>query len=233
MQSVALLESALGVSFKNKEYLREAITHKSKNKDSSVAVLNNERLEFFGDAVLKLIVTEYLFHLYPTYNEGQLSKLRSKYISDKHMEAMAKLIQLGEYIEMSDGEKKSGGQTRSSILANAMEAVLGACYLDQGFDKTKELFFNLFKKFPMGLDSLELEDYKSILQERCQKKKVDLPHYRLIKSEGPEHDCMFYIEASVFVNKMDLIAHGSGKTKKEAEQRAAKQLLELFLKTAH
>jgi ribonuclease III len=233
MTSQESIEGLLGVTFKTKSYLKEALTHKSINKGTQEFAVHNERLEFFGDAVLKLIVTEYLFHLHPDYNEGQLSKLRSKYISDKHMEAMAKSLNLGEYIEMSAGEEKSGGQFRPSILANAMEAVLGACYLDQGFEVTKDVFLRLFEQSPTSLELLELEDYKSILQERCQKKKVDLPLYRLIKSEGPEHDCLFYIEAAIFVNTMDLVAYGSGKTKKEAEQRAANQLLDLFLKIDH
>ena len=127
--------------FNNKQYLLEALTHRSIVRGKQKELPHNERLEFFGDSVLKLIISEYLFHKYPKYDEGELSKIRSKLISDRFMVEIAKEIQLGDFIQLSFGEKKSGGQSRDSILANAMEALLGACYLDQGLDATKEMFF--------------------------------------------------------------------------------------------
>ena len=222
------LEKTIGFSFKSKDLLEEALTHKSSIRGKRSAKPYNERLEFFGDAVLKFIMSEYLFNRYPDYDEGQLSKCRSQLVSDKYMEALAKAINLGQYIFLSSGERRSGGASRPSILANAMEALLGACYFDQGIEAVRSMFLNLYAQYGSDLEQLNVVDYKSELQEMCQKRQLELPKYRLIRSIGPGHDQSFVIEACVAHPKMALITQGVAKTKKDAEQSAAQALIGLF-----
>ncbi len=221
------LQKEIGVIFSNKDYLKEALTHSSFIRHLPKDKQHNERLEFFGDSVLKFIVTEYLFHTYPDYNEGQLSKLRSQIISDKFLAEMAMKIDLGQYIFMSFGEQKSGGVLRKSMIANAMEALLGACYLDKGLEETKTLFFRLWEEVRDQLDSEEFNDFKTLLQEKCQKYKSKLPVYKVVKEIGPDHKKMFHVEASVTIDEMVVISQGDSDTKKRAEQMAAKKILDI------
>ncbi|RAP26272.1 ribonuclease III [Candidatus Marinamargulisbacteria bacterium SCGC AG-333-B06] len=219
------LQKRLNVVFNNPLLLDEALTHRSIIRSKKKGVVHNERLEFFGDAVLKLILSEYLYHLHPTYDEGDLSKLRSQFISDRFMTVMAKSLHLSKVINVSYGEKKAGGQFRDRILADAMEALLGASYLDQGLEITKTWFLKLFETLKDDTQDLELTDYKTELQELCQKKGGILPSYTLINTTGPQHDCIFHVEGMIQINEIDIIVSASGKTKKDAEQKTAQALL--------
>ena len=220
------LQSQLNISFNNKRLLDEALTHRSIVRGKKKGVVHNERLEFFGDSVLKLILSEYLYHHFPNYDEGELSKLRSQFISDRFMTIMAKELNLSEAIHVSYGEKKAGGQFRDRILADAMEALLGASYLDQGLDITRTWFLTLFEQIKEQSHDVELRDFKTELQELCQKKGATLPSYNLMDTTGPQHDCMFHIQGNITIDEIEIIVKGSAKTKKEAEQKAAQSLLE-------
>ena len=224
-KSLKLLEKELNFHFLNSDLLTEALTHSSLRKRKVILQSNNERLEFLGDSVLKLITSEALFSLYPTKNEGELSKIRSRLISDKFLAKLAKEINLGTYLRMSFGEKKSGGVTKESNLANCLEAILGACYLDQGVQKTTQMYLSLLGSIEKRIDSDESYDYKSNLQELSQKSYATLPTYKLINTTGPEHDKKFYVEASLHTDEFIISVKGSGKTKKDAEQVAACELL--------
>jgi len=222
---LATIEKNLGFKFNTIDLLDEALTHRSILRGKQKNLPHNERLEFFGDAVLKLILSEYLYLNYPTYNEGELSKIRSQYVSDRFMTALAKHLNLSEAIHVSYGEKKAGGQFRDRILADAMEAILGASYLDQGLEKTKLWFLKLFELLKDNSDHLELSDYKTQLQEICQKHGSILPTYTLLQTTGPQHDCVFHIQGSISLNNITIIVTASGKTKKEAEQKTAQALI--------
>jgi ribonuclease-3 len=218
---------SLAFRFENERLLEEALTHSS-YKEKGAARFHNERLEFFGDSVLKLLVSEYLFHLYPDYDEGELSKIRSQLISDRFLAEIAGCIQLGTYLKMSFGEEKSGGRTRLSNLANAMEAVLGACFLDQGLASAKDLFFRLFDQVAPQVDMADFSDYKTSLQEQCQQSKEALPVYRVVNESGPDHDKVFTVDVSLELQGKQLVSQGISSTKKQAEQVAAKQMLALL-----
>lgn len=217
-----------GIKFKNISLLKQALTHSSfAKKVRSKGVQDNERLEFFGDAVLKLIVSEYLFQTYPNLSEGPLTKKRAQIVSDKFLSEAAVRINLGAALFLSESEKVSGGASRSSILANAFEALLGAYYLDSGYDAAKVFFLTHFQAVSIE-GGIDLKDYKTALQEYLQKKNLDLPNYQLIDTEGPEHQKIFHVEGGIKVDKKTLKRKGKGNSKKEAEQQAAKRLLELL-----
>jgi ribonuclease-3 len=231
-KSIDELQAVLDISFKNRAYLEHAMTHSSFVKYKGVTVSPesyNERLEFFGDSVLKFMVSEYLFNKYPSYTEGDLSKLRSKIISDSFLAQMAKEIKLGDYLRLSPGEEKSRGNEKASILANTFEALLGACYLDQGLEVVKRLFFSLFDAVHKQLEEGAFEDFKTALQELCQKRFCSLPSYRVLREDGPDHDKRFTIEANVTCNDDSiLLTQGCAESKKQAEQFAAKELMDLL-----
>jgi len=227
------VEKQLKITFHNPSLLDEALTHRSIVRGKKKGVNHNERLEFFGDAVLKLILSEYLYHKYPAYDEGELSKLRSQFISDRFMTVMAKELNLSKAIHVSYGEKKAGGQFRDRILADAMEALLGASYLDQGLEITRTWFLTLFQTLEEETQDLELTDYKTELQELCQKKDGILPSYTLINTTGPQHDCTFHVQGMIKVNELDIIVSASGKTKKDAEQKTAQALLKAIEDSLH
>jgi len=224
--SIDHLQKQLNIFFKQPDILEQAITHSSfvKYKGSFIKPsLYNERLEFFGDSVLKFIVSDYLFHKHPDFTEGDLSKLRSKIISDRFLAGMARAIQLGDYLKLSHGEKKAGANDRLSTLADAFEALLGACYIDQGLDVVKSLFFSLFEPAYERLLEGDFDDYKSNLQEICQKRKLALPSYQVVKEEGPDHDKVFTVEAVVQSGDIHYVTQGVADSKKQAEQLAAKE----------
>ncbi len=207
--------------FNNKDLLKVALTHSSFARHSKQpGVEDNERLEFLGDAVLKLIVSQYLFDRFGDYDEGRLTKLRAQIVSDKTLAGFAQSLNLGERILFSFGEKNSGGPARISNLANAFEAILGAIYLDKGLQEATDFLVPYIEKF-----GEEWVDAKSELQELSQKKKIDLPTYRVFKEEGPDHKKQFHIEASVMIEGRTVTAFGDGPSKKEAEQLAAAHLL--------
>ena len=220
------LEESIHFFFKEKSLLKQSLTHSSALKKRSGIIINNERLEFLGDAVLKLVMSNYLYQKFSNYDEGELSKLRAYFVSDLFISKLAKLINLGSYIVFSKAEQRSGASERNSILANAFEALLGACFLDKGLSATKDMFFNLFNQ--ISIDYSESIDYKSQLQELCQKNKDDLPLYTIVKQSGPEHQKEFFVKVKVSFKDNIIFAQGSAYTKKNAEQYAAKQVLTII-----
>ena len=213
------LEKSLNYFFKNPKLLEEALTHKSFTKE-----YNNERLEFLGDAVLDLIVGEYLFETFPKTAEGNLSKLRASLVNEKGFEKLAKLINLGKFIRISTAEENNDGRNKASILANGFEAVMGAIYLESGLEKVREIVLKLLHKaYPkIDLDSV-FKDYKTTLQELTQARYGVIPIYTVVKATGPDHKKEFTVEVSVDDKVID---RAVGKSKKDAQQNVAKKALE-------
>ena len=213
------LENKLSYSFKDKQLIIEALTHKSDKKP-----FNNERLEFLGDAVLDLIVGEYLFYKFPNENEGTLSKIRASLVNERGFTMLAKEINLGKYIYLSLAEENNKGREKSSLLSNAFEAIIGAIYLEAGLFVAKEITINLIEKChqKIDLDSLS-KDYKTALQELTQAIYGVTPNYQLLKASGPDHKKEFVI--AILLNNQ-ILAKAKGKSKKEAQQKAAQKALE-------
>ena len=222
MNRINEFQNKLHIRFNSDKLLEEALTHSSFTK-----IKNNERLEFFGDSVLKLIASEYLFIKYPNYDEGKLTKIRSKLVSDLNLYKCAKYINLGDYLLMSEGEKNTGGKEKSSNLANAFEAILGSIYLDQGLAVTTTFLVPILKYAEENFIQ-EVENFKSILQEIAHKNKEPLPVYTIIEESGPEHDKNFKIKVEIKLQNNQFSALGIGKTKKDAEQLAAKNCLQIL-----
>jgi ribonuclease-3 len=213
------LTSSLGLSFKNSKYLQEALTHRSYlNENRQYQLPHNERLEFLGDAVLELSVTEYLFKNFEN-PEGDLTSWRASLVNGEMLATIAKEIKLDDFLLMSRGEKKDTGKARNYILANAMEALIGAVYLDQGFKKADE-FINKYivVKLPDILKNKSYLDPKSYFQEKAQEIVQVTPHYELVKEWGPDHDKKFLV--AVFLGE-EKVAEGEGMSKQEAERNAA------------
>ncbi len=219
MTDYTQLEKRLNYTFKDKQLIIEALTHKSYKKP-----YNNERLEFLGDAVLDLIVGEYLFIKFPDSNEGVLSKIRASLVNESGFTLLAKAIDLGTYIYLSPAEENNNGRNKPSLLSNAFEAVIGAIYLEAGLEKAKEISIALLEaEHPkIDLDTLS-KDYKTALQELTQASHGVTPQYELLGSSGPDHKKEF--EIAVKLNG-ETIASAKGKSKKEAQQKAAKIALE-------
>ncbi|AFI06057.1 ribonuclease III [Helicobacter cetorum] len=210
------LERALGYSFKDKRLLEQALTHKSCR-----LALNNERLEFLGDAVLDLIVGELLYHKFYQYNEGKLSKLRASIVSEQGFTKLAKAISLHDYLRVSTSEEVSKGREKPSILSSAFEALMAGVYLEAGLDKTRKITERLLNRAYKRLDLEYLfADYKTALQELTQAKFGVIPKYELLKESGPDHHKEF--EIALFINNT-IYAKAKGKSKKEAEQQCALQ----------
>lgn len=225
--SVKEIEQQLGFTFNQKNLLIQALTHssyaKQKNKNNTV---HNERLEFLGDAVLKLIMSDYLYTYYPHFEEGDLTKKRAVFISDKVLFEIGQHLHIGQHIKLSNSEKRTKGHEKPSNIANAMEALLGAIYLDSGFEKAKAFLIKEIQHLYPQLAKMTLCDYKTELQEKMQKLKKKLPEYQLKKEEGPEHEKEFFIEVTIETAEGNIACIGKGRSKKEAEQMAAKWALE-------
>ncbi|WP_369717189.1 ribonuclease III [Leptotrichia alba] len=215
----------IGYKFKNKMYLKEALTHRSySNEIEREKRFNNEKLEFLGDAILNLITTEYIYELYEKKTEGELAKLKSQIISEPVFSTIASDIELGEYLYLSNGEIMSGGRNRRSILGDAFEALIGAIFKDSDYYTAK----NVALKFLLGkinkLEEIEgTGDYKTVLQEFVQGRYKKMPEYKLLGTKGPDHDKVF--EICVRWNNK-IYGVGVGRSKKEAEKHAAKEALE-------
>jgi ribonuclease-3 len=220
----AKFEEISGITFKNKELLRRAFTHRSylnENRDTESS--HNERLEFLGDAVLELMVTEYLFEKYPDSNEGDLTAYRASLVNAITLSEAAQKINVNDFLLLSKGETKDTGKARQYILANTMEAIIGAIYLDQGYDSAKYFISkNLFHLIDKIVAEKSWIDAKSKFQEKAQEKESLTPMYKSLKEEGPDHDKKFTI--GVYLDK-DFIAEGVGMSKQEAEQEAARKAL--------
>lgn len=222
----AKFEETSGIIFKNKELLRRAFTHRSYlNENRSAESSHNERLEFLGDAVLELSVTEYLFQKYPDSTEGDLTAYRAALVNAITLSEAAQKINVNDFLLLSKGEAKDTGKARQYILANTMEAIIGAIYLDQGYDAAKYFISqNLFHLIDKIVEEKTWIDAKSKFQEKAQEKESLTPQYKSLKEEGPDHDKKFTV--GVYLDK-DLIAEGLGMSKQEAEQVAARKALEI------
>ena len=217
------LQKRLGYQFRDQNLIIEALTHKSSKQP-----YNNERLEFLGDAVLDLIVGEYLYHEFTEVAEGELSKLRASLVNEKSFEKLARLLHLGEYIYISLAEENNNGREKPSLLSNAFEAIIGALYLEAGLEKAKNLAIALLEEaYPkINMDAI-FRDHKTTLQELTQAHFGMTPEYRLVRSFGPDHKKEFEIAVSIKGNDLAL---ASGKSKKEAQQKAAMIALEILKK---
>ncbi|MBP7058003.1 ribonuclease III [Candidatus Gracilibacteria bacterium] len=216
----AELEDKIGLKFKNSGLLDTAFVHKSYvNEHRDLKQENNERLEFLGDAVLELVTTDYLYGTYPDKGEGVLTNWRSALVKGNHLAETAKELDLGFYLYLSRGEERSGGRKKNYILANTLEALIGAIYLDRGYDAAHNFIDkNILVKLPLILEQGLHIDAKSHFQEISQEELGTTPEYRLIKEEGPDHDKKFTMGAYI---GEELIAEGSGSSKQKAEQDAA------------
>lgn len=219
-------EKRIGVSFANKDILRTAFTHRSYlNENRGIGKEHNERLEFLGDAVLELIVTEYLYAKYPAKPEGDLTAYRSALVNAVTLAGVAEGLGMNDYLLLSRGEAKDTGRARQVILANAIEAFIGALYLDQGYETTKKFVSkHVFKLVDDIVSKKMWLDAKSHFQEKAQEIEGVTPSYTTVKEAGPDHDKKFTV--AVFLGNTR-VAEGEGKSKQEAEQTAAKLALEV------
>lgn len=217
------VENTIGYKFKNKNYLQIALTHSSYVNEHKLTK-DNERLEFLGDSVLGLIVSNYIFAYKSSLKEGELTKIRSTIVCEKSLMHIAEKLKIGQYIKLGKGEKISGGAKRASILADAVEAMIAAIYLDSDFDNVSKYVLDwLGDTIKNALDNKKNDDYKSKLQEEVQKVRGRTLKYELIAMKGPDHERTFTI--GVYCDNR-LIGTGKGHSKKEAEQLAAKDALE-------
>lgn len=217
------IESRIGYKFRNSLLLAEALTHPSLAYESQRTHFDNQRLEFLGDAVLQLILTEELFRLFPDFPEGQLTKLRSRVVSRRALAQFATAVNLGDYMLLGKGEEASGGRDRMSTLADAFEALLGAIYLDSGLVPAREFVLRLFQaEIAVLSESPEERNPKGELQECLQAIHPEAPRYRILEEAGPDHRKMFVAEVA-WCDRV--LATGRGKSKKEAEARAAYEAL--------
>ena len=210
----------LGYRFKDNSLLSTALTHTSfayENKDGKT--FSNERLEFLGDAVLELIISSHIFNKFPDLTEGELTKLRASIVCEDSLSKVSKKLKIGENLMLGKGEEQNGGRNRPSILADAFEAILGAIYLDGGFNDAEKFILEVLKDVILQKkDSFKTNDSKTLLQEIIQKNSQEPLVYKIISEEGPAHDKVFTVE--VF-HKGSSLAIGGGKSKKDAEQDAA------------
>lgn len=215
-------ESIINYKFNNIEILEKSLTHSSySNEDKKYTKVNNERLEFLGDAVLSIAVSRYIFDNYPDYPEGDLTKLRSQVVCEDTLSIVALSLGIGSFLLLGKGEESSGGRDRKSILADAVEAIIAAIYIDGGYrEAEKFVLSNLTKHIQRAVKGKIITDYKSYLQEYYQGKSQNCKiRYSVIKEEGPDHEKMFHV--NVLVNKA-VVGSGAGKSKKLAEQDAAR-----------
>lgn len=220
------IEEVIGYSFKERKYLEIALTHSSYANEVKKGVKDNERQEFLGDAVLSIVVSDYLFNNY-SVPEGDLSKLRASVVCEKALNVIAKKIDLGKYMRLGKGEEMMGGRTRPSILSDAVEALIAAIYLDSGIEEARKFILPFIKEMlDCHTGSGEpFVDYKTMLQEIVQQNPEEQLTYYLADESGPDHNKKFVVEVHLNSN---VIGTGIGRSKKNAEQMAAKQALELM-----
>ncbi|PHS56615.1 MAG: ribonuclease III [Sulfurimonas sp.] len=220
-KNIRALEETLAYKFKDEKLIIEALTHKSYKQP-----YDNERLEFLGDAVLDLIVGEYLFFKFPSSDEGKLSKIRASLVNESSFDKLARAINIGNYIYLSNAEQNNGGREKSSLLSNAFEAIIGAIYIESGLEVAKKVAITLIEKNykDISLDSL-FKDYKTTLQELTQAKYGITPEYKVVASRGPDHKKEF--EVAVYIEDKEY-ARALGKSKKIAQQEAAEIAVEIL-----
>ncbi len=221
------LEKKLNYTFKNSELLKNALTHSSyANENRTEGISSNERLEFLGDSVLGFVTAKHLYSMQPTLSEGKMTRLRAELVCEQSLHGVALDLDLGRYLRMGHGEEKNGGRTRPSILADAVEAVIAAMFLDGGI-AAPESFIERMILSPESIEAHHAADYKTELQELIQQKNGQVLTYAPTGESGPDHAKVF--SASVSLNG-EVIGEGSGRTKKEAEQAAACQALKKLIK---
>ena len=227
-KKLEILQNNLNYRFKDISLLITALTHSSYANENKMKITeNNERLEFLGDTILNLIVSQYLYKKYPNYPEGELTKIRAKVVCEYSLAYAARKINLGDFLLLGKGEEATGGRNRDSILADVTEAITGALYIDSDFETVNNLLLNNFEAdivHAVAKGDLFI-DYKTELQERLQKRYKSKIEYVVEKEEGPDHNKIFHMNV-VFNGK--IIGKGTGKNKKEAEQMAAKEALLLM-----
>ena len=217
------LEAAIGYKFLNIALLQNALTHSSyANERWHNSLLSNERLEFLGDSVLGMLVAEYLYHNFPDRPEGELTRMRADMVCEKTLAAAANRIGIGEHLLLGHGEDRLGGRNRESILADAMESVIAACFLDRGIEAALKVV-QQFILVEVPVTKLHNVDYKTALQELVQQKKNQVLTYTLVGQSGPDHDKQFDVE--VALNGIP-VGKGTGRSKKRAEQDAARTAIE-------
>jgi ribonuclease-3 len=229
------LQERLGYRFRDSALLTIALTHSSvvpelrtaaeTSGGNPAAIQDNERLEFLGDAVLDLLASEYLVEKFPDWTEGQLSRSRSRLVNAGALEEAARRLGIGEFLRLGRGEEKTGGRDKAAIIADALEAIVGAVFLDTGLDAARQLLRRVLFEFAMegGGTHIADSDRKSALQELLQSRGMPPAEYRLAREEGPDHQKLFHVEVWSLGERL---ASGDGSTKKEAEQRAARTALE-------
>ncbi|MBF4988247.1 ribonuclease III [Methylophilus sp. 14] len=215
MNALPVLQTRISYSFTQPALLQQALTHRS------FSATNNERLEFLGDSVLNFIIAHQLFNLFPHLPEGDLSRLRAKLVREASLAEIATDLNLGDALKLGEGELKSAGWRRPSILADALEAIVGAVYLDGGFDAAQQVVALLYRDKLQTIDPKAIDkDAKSQLQEYLQSKKMDLPEYQVVSIEGEAHAQTFTVQC--FIKKLKLTTTGVGTSRRVAEQQAAK-----------
>ena len=218
------LEEKIGYTFRNKKLLERALSHSSYANEMRLPEGSNERLEFLGDAVLSIVVSDYIFKHFSHLPEGELTKLRASLVCEKSLHGFSLQIGLGQYLLLGKGEQQNGGRERPSILADAFEALLAAVYLDGGMEQARRLVLQ-FVKEELQVGAEAFKDYKTALQEIIQQNPEELLQYVLVDESGPDHDKSFTVEVRLNSN---VIGVGAGHSKKAAEQAAAGQALELM-----
>ncbi len=218
-------EQLLGYEFKNSDLLHEALSHSSYANENKKHRNSNERLEFLGDSVLSIVVSEYLFSNYKNLPEGELTKIRASLVCESSLFEFAQRIKLGEFILLGKGEENTGGRERPSILADAFEAVIAAIYLDGGYEPAKKHILRFIPENIKSHGDVGFNDFKTILQEIIQKNPEEHVTYSLESESGPDHAKEFTVVVNLNSN---IIGRGTGKSKKQAEQQAAKSALELM-----
>jgi ribonuclease-3 len=247
-REIMALEESLGHHFHRRELLDQALTHSSQAREeealgagssssgsgssSKSSSGDNENLEFLGDAVLGLVVSEALFHRFPEFQEGHLSKLRAHLVGQRHLLRVAEQLDIGRFMRLGRGEEKSGGRNKASLLVDALEAILAALYLDGGWPAARDFIVRVIVEPELAHMKLETSampvmDFKSALQEALQARGGPQPVYALVKEEGPEHKKTFTVEVRLPAPAMgQFVGRAQGATKKRAEQEAARQVLE-------
>ena len=218
------MERRLRLKFENAKLLEEAFTHKSYSIEQGKSY-SNERMEFLGDSIISAVVAHYLFKRFPAVDEGRLSKMKSQIVSRTSLGEWAENLNLGQFLFLSQGEEATGGRKRESLLGNAYEALVGAIFLDQGFSRAQRFIMRHLAKKKRIVEN----DFKSRLQEIVQKKHKIPPTYTVVKESGPDHQKSFTLE--VRINKR-LLGAGEGRSKKEAEQAAAREALRAMRQNA-
>ena len=222
------LQKKISYHFRNSELLTQAITHRSYLSQGTEAGEDNERLEFLGDSVIEVVVSHLLLSRFPHLTEGGLSKARAEFVKEETLASLARRLQLGDILRLGRGEEETGGRQKDSILAGSLEALMSAVYLDGGYTEVFRVIEDLYApRFAKMIGVLEDNDFKTRLQEYTQKYLHDLPHYIVTDEEGPDHAKTFEVTISVGGT---IYGMGKGKSKKEAEQRAAEETLKTLQK---